>query len=106
MTQALPDRRLVQEGDVDYTQLLETISMSHANSAMPILMTKQKFPGGFDDDQVVVNDSQEIYLKLKELSDKKSDKRLKEAEENIKSGLVGQVSFEIGMLPLDKPNVT
>ena len=54
----------------------------------------------------MVNDSQETYLKLKELSNKISDKRLKEAEENIRSGLVGQVSFEIGMLPIDKPNVT
>ena len=80
--------------------------MSHAKLEMPIFMSKKRFPGGFDSDQVVVNDSQETYLKLKELSDKKSDKRLKEAEENIRSGFAGQASFEIGMLPLDKPNVT
>ena len=64
VTQSLYDKRLVQEGDVDFSQLIKTLSMSHSNKDMPTFMDRNKYRGGPDDREFVWLDSLDTYLKL------------------------------------------
>ena len=73
VSQSMFDKRLAREGDVDFTPMSRTLSMTHANVSTPSFMSKSMQADGPDDTDFVNMDSMEMYLELKRASDSKSN---------------------------------
>ena len=93
VSQAMFDKRLAREGDVDFSPILRALSMTHASVSTTCFMSRTTQIDGPDDTNVVNMDTMEMYLEFEKAADSKSSERYNEA-------------LEKRMLPNNIPNPT
>ena len=69
------DKRLAREGDVDFSPILRTLSMTHANVSTPCFMSRTTQIDGPDDTNIVNMNTIEMYLEPEKAAGAKSGER-------------------------------